>query len=287
MKYIKKHYVRIIHFGGIAILFFMGWLGIILGIILILITLWLHSNATYIISKFRHANVLVWGKKRTGKDLTFQKVINYRKEEYFSFPFAYGGKHHAITLQELSIAPNYYKDFIEGTLQIIPYHKEREKRDVYISDGGNYLPSQYQGDLVKKYPSMPVYYSIVGHLYDSNMHVNYNGSFTRLWDKLREQADDYIKVLGTMKIGPFMFTKITYYAQQKSAEQSLLPMKRGALNKDQKALYQQYIATNGEIKNKWFCQYITSIHYDTRYFRKVFFGVQVETDSEPENLKKV
>jgi hypothetical protein len=58
-----------------------------------------------------------------------------------------------------------------------------EKKDIYIADAGIYLPSHQHHIISKEFPSLPIFYSIIGHLYDSNIHVNYNMK-QRLYDRI-------------------------------------------------------------------------------------------------------
>lgn len=232
----------------------------------------LDKNARFLVKIFRTSNVVVFGKKRKGKDLIFQKVINKRKEKYYA-NIPYGHDYNPISLSDVSVSPNTYEDLINGTITPISPNPDREKADIYISDGGVHLPSQYNHILNKKYPSMPLYYSLSGHLYDSNVHVCYNGSISRLWDKLREQADEYIKALGTVHFLGFFFTKLRYFEQYETAVKNILPMKGSFFNKETKALKKQFDATHGVIKDMWIFQFRKSLYYDTRYFRQLLFDL--------------
>ena len=145
-----------------------------------------------------------------------------------------------------------------------------EKKDIYIADAGIYLPSHQHNIISKEFPSLPIFYSIIGHLYDSNIHVNYNGSITRLYDKLREQADDYFQVLGNIKLFRIFFIKVRYYENYESAKQGLLPMRNAFFNFQQRALYEQYTSTHGLIKDMWIVIRKGHIKYDTRYFKRLF-----------------
>ena len=249
-------------------------------VLLILLIVWLvmESNIAWIVRLFKKNNVIVWGKKRKGKDLLFQLVINRRKKEPYAsnYPieYSYGHKASKIDINDLSVMPNVYDNVILNNVHKIKRFDEREKMDCYIADAGIYLPSHYHSNIQKAYPSLPIYYSIVGHLYDSNIHVNYNGSITRLYDKLREQADDYIKVLDNIKIFGIIFIKVRYYETYESASQGLMPMKNSIFNKEQRALYEQYIAQHGLIKDMWVYILKKHIHYDTRYFRRLFFDLE-------------
>ena len=51
-----------------------------------------HLKVREMISNFKKCNVIVFGKKGTGKDLIFQKVINCRKDTYYS-NISYGGNY--------------------------------------------------------------------------------------------------------------------------------------------------------------------------------------------------
>ena len=164
---------------------------IVISVIMLFAKMYFTQNISWAASKFKKANCLVFGKKRTGKDLLFQQVIRYRKDHYFSImPYGLGKKYHHIEIKEVSLDPNTYKDLIEGTIKKIPWLEDREKKDIYIPEGGQFLPSQYRKSLETRYPGLPLYMGLSGHIYDSNVHINYNGAFTRLWDKVREQEDD-------------------------------------------------------------------------------------------------
>lgn len=247
---------------------------IIILAVIIIAFIKMYLNIGYIANLFKHGNVIVWGKKRKGKDLLFQIVINKRKKPYLTnYPdkYNYGGNGKEIGIKTLSVAPNTYESTITNKIIKIKENKEFEKRDVYIADAGIYLPSHQHHIIGKNFPSLPIYYSVIGHLYDSNIHTNYNGSITRLYDKLREQADEYIKVLGSVKFLGFIFIKVRYYELYETACKGLLPMKKALINSHQRAIYDEYTATNGLIKDMWVYIRKKKIYYDTRYFKRVFF----------------
>jgi hypothetical protein len=244
---------------------------ILLIFIFVYFKLWL--NIDYIAKKFKNGNVIVWGKKRKGKDLLFQKVINHRKKPYYTnYPddYNYGSSGKQILINDLSVSPNTYYHTITNQIKKIDLNNDMEKKDIYIADAGIYLPSHQHHIISKEFPSLPIFYSIIGHLYDSNIHVNYNGSITRLYDKLREQADDYFQVLGNIKFFRLFFIKVRYYENYETAKQGLLPMRNAIFNFDQRALYEQYTATHGTIKDMWVVIRKGKIKYDTRYFKRLF-----------------
>lgn len=240
-----------------------------LAIALIIGLFWLIKNALltrYVVNNFKKRNVVVDGKKGSGKDLLFQKVINRRKDTYYA-NISYGGKCKLITAKDVSVSPNTYLQFINNKVEKVPRFF-KEAKDIYISDGGIFLPSYMDATLYKQFPSFPIFYALSRHLYDNNVHVNVQ-NFTRLWKALREQADFYIHVHHTTKLFGFLFTKITTYEKYESACKYLEPLKARMLNKYSKAEVDIYRATNGEIRQGYIIQRVSKVRYNTRAFEKI------------------
>lgn len=215
---------------------------------------------------FKHCNVIVAGKKGSGKDLLFQGIINKRKDFYYS-NISYGGKHKIITLQEVAVNPNTYLTMVKNEIVKSP-HLFKEKKDIYLSDIGNFLPSYMDSKLYQLFPSMPLFYSLSRHLYANNVHCN-TQNIERGWKALREQADFYIQVKRTYKIFGLLITKYYSYDRYDSAVKNLLPVKTRLLNKYSKAEVDLYNAQNGDIRKGYFFQRIRKIKYDTRAFEKI------------------
>lgn len=222
----------------------------------------------YIIKVFKRNNVIVFGKKGTGKDMLFQAVINKRKEIHYSNILYTKSKTLLLKINEITLFPNSYENLINDNVEKIDPNLD-EKLDIYLSDGGTYLPSQYDYMLHKKYTSLPLFYALQRHLYNSNFHVNVQ-SLSRLWKPLRELADGYFKMERTIFIGPLYIISLTYYDRYESAEQSLLPMTDKLLNQVNNGLAAQYKATNGIIKPMFLIGLKRKVFYDTRHFKKVF-----------------
>lgn len=247
----------------------------ILIIIIILVPLviciaWLLKNA-YVnkntLWHFKHCNVLIAGKKGSGKDILTQWVINKRKDFYYS-NISYGGKKKIIKLTQVSCAPNDYEHIVNDRIEKQP-HWYKEGKDIYISDIGVYLPSYMDSKLYAKFPSMPVFYALSRHLFNGNVHCN-TQNIERGWKALREQADFYIQVKRTYKLfGFFFITKYYTYDNYESAKKMLKPLKARLLNKYSKAEYDLYRATNGEINVGYIFQTKKQLKYDTRAMEKV------------------
>ena len=243
---------------------------IILAILLVILLFWLfiqHINWKYCVKQFKKCNVIVSGKKGSGKDIIFQQVINTRDEDYYS-NISYGGAYHEVKVINVSTHENDFEHLVNE--QVKKYaHEFYEKRDIYISDGGVYLPSQLDSKLHKIYTSMPVFYALSRHLYNSNVHVNVQ-NLNRLWKSLREQADFYIDVKHTFKLFGFIFiTKYVMYDKYESALNRVLPMKKSMMNKYQKALYEQFRATNGLIKVAYKISFKPQLKYNSRAFEDI------------------
>lgn len=220
---------------------------------------------------FIEGNVIVSGRKRYGKDLLFQAVIKWRKETYLA-NIDYGGDYHHIDLKELELTPNTYDNFING--EVVPIQKNPvfEKHDIYISDGGIYLPSQADSKLHKTYPSMPITYALTGHMWANGIHINAQ-RIERVWKALREQADYFIRIRKRCLKLPFVFVVFTTeYDKYDSAKRELSPLNARFFNKFSKAETDKYKCENGFIKNGFVVIPKSYLKYDTRAFHKVIFG---------------
>jgi hypothetical protein len=246
----------------------MIWLIIILLSLFIFFSIISSNNINYLIKVFKRNNVIVYGKKGSGKDLLFSLIINKRKKLHYS-NIKYNNDTMLINVGDLTLYPNTFQNVIDGNIEKIDPNL-KEKIDIYISDGGIILPSQYDYLLDKKYPSLSIFYALQRHLYNSNIHIN-TQALTRVYKKVREQADGYIKVLRSIFIGPIFIQQCIYYDKYESAESSLLPMPKPLLNNPNTALYNQYNATNGIIKPLIYFGYKKHIKYNSRYFHNVFF----------------
>lgn len=228
-----------------------------------------------VLKHFKKCNVIVAGKKGSGKDLLFQWVINKRKKEKYYANIDYGHQYENIKLLQVSTAPNDYNRIVNDA--IIPQeHTIREKSDIYISDIGIFLPSYMDSTLYKKFPSMPIFYALSRHLYSNNVHCN-TQNIERGWKALREQADFYCVCKGTIKIFGFLITKVYTYEKYESAKQNLEPIKARMLNKYSKAEVDIYKAQSGDIRKGHIIQRVKKMHYDTRAFEKILLkGERIE-----------
>lgn len=239
---------------------------------------------------FVSGSVMTSGRKRFGKDVLHQAVINWRKETYFA-NINYGGDYHHIEMKDLLLGDNDYKSFIDGKVTQCDKINKLEGHDIYISDGGVYLPSQMDSYLHKIYPSFPITYALSGHMYNNGIHVN-TQRLDRVWKALREQADYFVRMRKRCLILPFIIVLFTTeYDKYESAVQELSPMKSTLFNKYSKAEKELYKAQHGFIKDGLLIVSKRSLHYDTRAFHKVIFGEEAPRKETlwkkiTQNLKK-
>lgn len=239
-------------------------------ILLLLYFISLLINNSKIKKLFETHNVAIFGAKGKGKDLLTQLIINLRKKPYFS-NINYGGKCNLINIEDLSVDPNTYNDFINGKIEKIEKNILFEGSDVYLSDIGIFLPSQFDFQLSQKYKSLPIYYALSRHLYNQNIHFN-TQALNRTWIKLREQADYYIKCLGIKKLLFGIIINIRTYNVYESALNNYQPTKARLFNKYSKAEKDTFEGEKGEIKEYKLYILKNHIYYDTRYFHKILFG---------------
>lgn len=265
-------------------------IGVVLGALALFGIFWLwrfHRDGKFAISRFQKGNCIVAGHKGNGKDLFFSYVIDHRERGKEKAKHYANVQYTPLTeirrVRDFNIDPNTYENFLSDRISQCKKTLE-ENRDYYLSDGGLYLPSTYQDQLVKRYPSLPLFYATQRHLLNSNFHVNVQ-NLPRLWDKLREQADYYFYCVQNIRIGKRTFIqKIRYYEHYEAAKANVLPFKVNMFllfkDKRQLALKHQFEAQNGMVKYLYILNRLPKHHYDTRHFHKVIYGVPAPQKSK-------
>lgn len=208
----------------------------------------------HIIKKFKKGSVCVTGLRGCGKDVLFGNVIARRKQPYVS-NLDYGGDFSALNLSLLDCGGNTYRDFVNDTLK--PYnHPYKKGADIYISDVGVYLPSQYCNNLNKDFQFLPTYVALSRQISRNNVHFNVQ-NLNRAWDKFREQSDTYIRCRWCKVIFGIVFMGVTIYDKPESCQNRVSPcrVKKGLLThgerKTQIDIYQDnFFNSHGSVKNR-------------------------------------
>lgn len=148
-------------------------------------------------------------------------VIVRRKKPYIS-NVNYGGKFFPFEYDKINVN-NDFTNFLSGNVNkyVFPYEDET---DIYVSDAGVYFPAQFCGELNKQYKSLPTFFALSRHLGKCNMHVN-SQALNRVWDKIREQSDQYIVTLGCKVFCGLVFQRIGIFDRYESACQCIPNLK--------------------------------------------------------------
>lgn len=235
------------------------------------------------IKLFKQGNVCVVGLRGCGKDMLFANVVARRKEPYISNTDYHCKKSPFIKLRfdKLNIKNN-YKNFVED--DIVPYdYPYPERADIYIADCGVYLPSQYCNQLNNLYPEFPSFYALSRHIADNNVHFNVQ-NLNRVWDKLREQSDTYIRAVSCKVIFKrWVIQKYVYYDKYQACLDRVEPYKHIKIplfaNRELRAMLRQkdeemkrlFKQNYGTVK-KHTMIYKNRSKYDTRLFKGVLSG---------------
>lgn len=225
-----------------------------------------------VIKLFKNGNVCVTGLRGTGKDLLFGNVIARRKKAYVS-NMDYGGrKYFPVNFDKLNCGGNVYDNFINGDIRFYRWEYPLGA-DVYISDAGIYFPSQYCSQLNNKYGSIATYQALSRQVSKNNFHVN-TQNLNRVWDKIREQSDTYIRCRKCIYIFGFVFQWITIYDKAQSCIDRVKPCKISApfFNKQARMMAltykENFYNSHGKVENKFLFYWNKSKH-DTYRFREL------------------
>ena len=220
---------------------------------------------------FDGGNVIVTGLRGRGKDLAFCLVVNARKRDYIS-NIQYSDprkkyKRFPLDLKVWELSGNTYTDMITGEVKtyVYPYP---DGLDYYISDAGIYFPSQYQAELCKKYKSAPMFQALSRHLGDCNVHCNVQ-NMPRLWDKIREQIDIYVRMDKCSFIGKtkWCYVRAYSYSTEESCVKAVVPPHFGIGKVGREARY-NFEIVHGKIKKYGFFARLP-YNYDSRRFKKL------------------
>lgn len=258
---------------------------ILIAIAVVLLIVFIVSlvNKKRFVKLFEEGNVIVSGLRGRGKDMAFCVVVNTRKQNYISnVEYSSPKKSYKCFPLDLSvweIAKNRYSDFVDNTVKFFEYPYP-DGLDYYISDSGIYFPSQYQGELCKKYSSAPLFQALSRHLGNCNVHCNVQ-NVNRLWDKIREQSDIYVQMYRCKHIIGKIFRITAYvYDTQESCEKRIIPPRFGLGGKAKEAKYNFEIA-HGKIQKMAFF-FRLPYAYDDRRFKHIMENGLTNYDKQNE-----
>lgn len=225
-----------------------------------------------IIKMYERGNVCVYGRKGSGKDLLQSNVVIRRNLPYIA-NIDYGGKYIPLEINKLDCGKNTYKNFISGKIRryIYPY---ADHTDVYISDAGVYFPAQYNSELNRDFGYMATFSALNRQIGEASLHFNVQ-HLPRVWDKFREQSEQYIYCQWCIYLFGLVIQKVRLYEDYESARQKrrpfaikapLMAKKELKLNIEMQRL--NYEALYGVIK-QGILVYRNKSTYDTRRFKQI------------------
>lgn len=235
-------------------------------------------NIRKIIRLFEDGNVCVCGLRGTGKDVLMGNVIARRKQPYVSnLNYTNDDKYQVLDFDKINVGKNTYKDLMSGDVKYYAYPYPQGS-DIYVSDAGIYLPAQYCNELNKQFPYLPTYFALSRQVSHNNIHVNVQ-HLGRVWDKIREQSDIYIRCrFCKVFFGKIVVQKITLYDKYQSALDRVQPCRisvpmfaKKEVKQNAELYLDKFYNTYGSVKNR-FLIYINKSNHDTYYFEKLFLG---------------
>lgn len=225
-----------------------------------------------IIKLFESGNVSVSGMMGTGKDVLFGNVIRRINRPYIS-NLDYGGQRIKFDPAMLNFN-NTWRNLMENNVKRFDYAFP-DKFHYYISDAGIYMPSQEQGTLCKEYAHIPTSMPMIRQVCGCWFHTN-TQNLNRVWDKVREQSDTYIRCIFCKVL--FKFLVIQYVIIYESYDAAVarvppFPLKRPLFNKNRIQQYDiqkmNYQIKFGKVQPRLLI-YINRSKHDTRGFKEMF-----------------
>lgn len=233
---------------------------------------------------FEQGNVCVCGERGKGKDMLVGNVIVRRKLDYISnceYPRKKGLQptYYPLDFGAINCGGNTYANFMSKDIKPYTYPYPLGV-DVYISDVGVYMPSQFCNELNRQYKEIPTFMALSRQLGECNVHINVQ-NLNRAWDKLREQSRTYITCTMCRVVPIFkrqlVIQKVRIYESAVSCQQNVPALRlpiwaRFGKDKLMAKLYKlNYNIQHGKIEEKTLI-YWNKCDYNTHIFREMMGG---------------
>lgn len=197
-------------------------------------------------------------------------VIARRKDGYVSnIDYTHDTRYNPLNFADFDLSGNTYKDFISGNVKTYE-QKFPDDTDIYISDAGVYLPSQFCNELNRDYKGFVSFMALSRH-FGCNVHINVQ-NLNRCYDKIREQSDTYLYCRGCIVLFGFVFQRVTEYELYDTALSRMrpprvrIPLFNTIARSQARTYLDQYRNTHGAIRDHLLI-YRHKSSYDTRYFK--------------------
>lgn len=233
--------------------------------------LYFQDEYDWLLETFESSNVLVFGKKGAGKDVLFGLVTHLTNGLHYS-NIPYNSKTLLLkSLKQLDVGGNGFSDIVNGTIKkyddpFIP------GLPIFISDGAVYFGSQYDSKINTEFSGVATFMALSRQLGEHQIHVN-TQALGRLYLKIREQADVFIRCLHTRDCGTFMIVDAISYDRYETATKGMLPCPESCTPREQ----MEFEGANGEVQMHSFYVDKAWLQFDTHYFAKLFLNERPDT----------
>lgn len=230
-------------------------------------------------------SLIVFGKKGKGKTFFFSWLARSCHKGYASTTSFKHKNELLISYKDINTEPNSWSNVLNNDITHIEKNPLLEGKPVFLDDAGVYLPNFADSTLKKEYSSLPISFAVWRHLYNAPIHIN-SQDVNRCWKMVREQADGFIRVRKTNRLGPISFIHWTYYDRFASAEEEINPLRSVLFNKFSKANLEEFKAKYGVVRNGVVVCINRHHKYDSRYFHYSFFGYTAKEFQQRLSLAK-
>lgn len=198
-------------------------------------------------------NTYVFGPQGSGKDTLIAHFLEILNGLHYS-NIRYNENTVVTKIKAFGAGDNTFSDLINDTLT--PYESPFVAGTTLIcSDAGAYFPSSEYKKLDEMYPSMPMWLAFlrqIGHNFICN-----SQAYGRLWVKIREQMDYFIRLLAPVFIKDYIIVNAISYDRAESAEAGYLPTYK-----------EEDAVSRGLIEYHSFLVPTSELQFDSTYFRK-------------------
>lgn len=248
----------------------MFWFLIILSLVFVFFVLNSLKKRAFV-DLFKQGNVLVSGMRGKGKDVAFCVVVNARKRDYISnVNYSSPKKRYKcfpLDLKVWELAGNTHNDLVSGNVKKYTYPYP-DNLDYYISDAAIYFPAQYAVQLCNKYRSAPIFQALSRQLGDCNVHTN-SQDIGRVWDKIREQSDIYLRMLSCKFIPHTKICRLSAYVYERyDTAQARINLPRFGIGKRAREARYNFEIAHGKIQKLSFFTRLP-YNFDSRRFKKI------------------
>lgn len=209
----------------------------------------------WLLDVFNKYSVSVFGATGTGKDLMFAHHIALADAPHYA-NLVYNKKTIIAPLALFEIKGMKHEDVLKR--RIMPAsNRIIDGLAYYISDGAIYIPNTDDARLKKENPGLHIYAALRRQLNNLQIHINAQ-TFERLYIIYREQSECFIWTRGTLDLGDKLLVQTFTYDNERSAAARLFPSESSY--------------RDGNVAERWFLIDKAELHYDTRFFRSIFYN---------------